>query len=84
MSSRSLRGHIITLHFKDIKDDKDQPWGTGTCDARGMLVELQRQHFRGAISMEYEAGAGKEVEANAAKCVEFFDGVARELVKGEK
>ncbi len=78
-----LEGHIISLHFKDIApaDAKgiDQPWGTGTANARGILEELKRQGFKGVISLEYETGSGAELEANAAKCIAWFDATAREL-----
>lgn len=81
---KKLEGRIISLHFKDIApaDSKgeDQPWGTGASDARGMLAELHRQGFRGVFSIEYETGAGKELEANVAKCIAFFDQVAGELL----
>lgn len=80
---RKVRGRIISVHFKDIADGEDKPWGTGDCDARAMLQELHAQGFRGVISLEYETGKGEELEANAAKCVAFFDSVAAELVKGE-
>ncbi|MFO1054787.1 MAG: sugar phosphate isomerase/epimerase [Planctomycetota bacterium] len=80
---QKLRGRIKTLHFKDIapldKTGIDRPWGTGAENARGMLEELHAQGFRGAISIEYETGAGKELEDNVARCIAFFDGVAREL-----
>lgn len=78
---KKLNGRIIDLHFKDIADDKDQPWGTGQGDARGMLEELQRQNFKGVILLEYESGSGKELEENAAKCLAFFDSTARDLTK---
>jgi sugar phosphate isomerase/epimerase len=81
---RLLRGRVLTLHFKDIKDGQDQPWGTGDCDARGILQELHDQHFRGVISLEYEAGSGAELEENAKKCVAFFDRTAAELVKDDE
>lgn len=86
---KKLRGRVICLHFKDVKaaaDGKfeDQPWGTGECDARGMLRELHDQGFHGVISLEYEAGSGKELEENAARCVAFFDSVAAELVKEDE
>lgn len=78
---KKLEGHIIELHFKDIADDKDQPWGTGKGDARAMLAELKRQGFKGLVDIEYEDGAGAELEANVARCIEFFDVTARELAK---
>ena len=76
---KQYEGHIIELHFKDITDGVDRPWGTGKGDARGMLAELQRQKFKGLINVEYEDGAGPVLEANVARCIEFFDNTAREL-----
>lgn len=76
---KKLEGHIVELHFKDITDGVDQPWGTGKGDARAMLRELARQKFRGLFSLEYEDGAGATLEANAARCIAFFDQTAREI-----
>jgi sugar phosphate isomerase/epimerase len=85
---KKLEGRIISLHFKDIapadKTGEDQPWGTGANNARGMLAELHRQGFRGVISIEYETGAGKELEDNVRKCIAFFDQVAAEMLKAGK
>lgn len=77
---KKLEGRIVELHFKDISDGVDQPWGTGKGDARAMLRELARQKFRGLVSLEYEDGAGALLEANAARCIAFFDQTAREIV----
>jgi len=79
-----LEGRVVELHFKDLaefgKDSAaDVPWGTGKSDAHGILAELKRQGFKGLISVEYETGAGAEVEQNVAKCIAFFDATAREL-----
>lgn len=76
---KQYQGRIFELHFKDVKDDADHPWGTGGGDAKGQLSELKRQGFKGPIFVEYETGAGKELEANVAKCIAFFDQTAREL-----
>ncbi|MBK7644988.1 MAG: sugar phosphate isomerase/epimerase [Planctomycetes bacterium] len=78
---KKLEGRVIESHFKDIADGVDQPWGTGQCDARGLLAEFKRQGFRGLIDIEYEDGAGEVLEQNVAKCIEFFDKTARELSK---
>ena len=79
-----LGKRIRSLHFKDIApataEGEDKPWGTGAGKAREMLAELHRQGFRGLFSVEYESGAGKELEANVARCVAFFDAEARALV----
>jgi sugar phosphate isomerase/epimerase len=76
---KKLEGRIIELHFKDIENDKDKPWGTGKGDARGMLAELKRQGFRGLFSLEYEDGEGTALEENARRCIAFFDETARAL-----
>jgi len=76
---KKYEGRIICLHFKDIANGEDRPWGTGDGDAAGMLRELRRQGFKGVISLEYESGSGKELEANAARCVAFFDKTAAEI-----
>lgn len=78
-SLKKYEGRIFELHFKDVKDNADRPWGTGAGDARGQLAELKRQGFKGPIFVEYETGAGTELEMNVAKCVEFFDRTSREL-----
>lgn len=76
---KKLEGHVIELHFKDIAKGNDRPWGTGESDALGMLTELKRQGFKGQVYIEYEIGQGAELEANVARCIEFFDSTARSL-----
>ncbi len=82
-----LAGRIKSLHFKDIAPadatGEDKPWGTGAGKAHDMLAELRRQGFRGLVSIEYETGQGKELEANVAKCIAFFDSEARAFVAAE-
>jgi len=57
-SLKKLEGRVITLHFKDLNEKSlaahDVPWGTGMSNAKGMLAELKRQGFKGAICVEYE------------------------------
>ena len=82
---KKLKGHIISLHFKDL--DKmgsaahDVPWGTGEGNAKAMLQELKSQGFKGVFSIEYESGSGQELVDNVAKCVEWFGATAAELSK---
>jgi sugar phosphate isomerase/epimerase len=80
---KKMAGHIISLHFKDIapadKTGIDLPWGTGKSNARGQLEVLRQQGFRGAISIEYETGAGAELEANVTKCIAWFDNTCRAI-----
>lgn len=78
---KKYEGKIIEIHFKDITNNADQPWGTGRGDAKSMLKELKRQNFRGLINVEYESGEGAELEKNVVKCIEFFDKTAAELLK---
>ncbi len=90
----SMKGLVMELHFKDVAGGKeagkempgakDKPWGTGECDAAGMLKELHAQGFKGYVFVEYEDGAGKELDANVSQCVAFFDKVAREVVESTK
>jgi sugar phosphate isomerase/epimerase len=79
---KKLEGHITSLHFKDLgKNKSDVPWGTGVCDAKGMLTELKRQGFKGVFSAEYEAGSGQQLIDNVAKSVEWFSATSTELAK---
>ena len=77
---KKLDGHIISLHFKDLKDGHDVPWGTGNGNARGMLEELKRQNFKGVFSIEYEYNWDNSVP-DITKCVEWFYATAAELEK---
>jgi len=76
---KKLEGHVAELHFKDVANGADVPWGTGQSDAAGLLRELRRQGFQGLVAIEYENGAGAELEANVARCIRFFDDTARAL-----
>ena len=86
-SLKKYEGRLISLHLKDIKEVKgemiDQPWGTGTTDIAAVLKELRRQKFAGYMSVEYEDGAGKELEANVRKCIEHFDALCVAMVAAE-
>jgi len=82
---KKLKGHIVSLHFKDL--DKmgagahDVPWGTGAGNAKAMLEEIKSQGFKGVFSIEYESGAGQELVDNVSKCVLWFAQTAKELSK---
>lgn len=83
---KRLEGRVITLHFKDLVKGPaptenglhDVPWGTGTSDAKGMLRELKRQHFHGAICIEYEYHWDNSIP-EIAKCVTWFNETCAEL-----
>lgn len=57
---KKLNGHVLGMHFKDVKKDTpdgkyhDVVWGTGDSKVEAVIGELKRQHFRGPISAEYE------------------------------
>ncbi|MFC5409035.1 sugar phosphate isomerase/epimerase family protein [Larkinella bovis] len=57
---KKLQGHILGMHFKDVKKDTpdgkyhDVIWGTGDCKVDAVIAELKRQKFKGPISVEYE------------------------------
>ena len=84
---KKLEGRVIALHFKDLneRDTKahDVPWGTGVSNTKGMLVELQRQKFKGAFCVEYETN-WENSSPEIAKCVEWFNATCAELVAQAK
>jgi sugar phosphate isomerase/epimerase len=86
-----LAGHVITLHFKDVaeqkKDAKDVVWGTGKSNVAGMLDELHRQNFKGYFSMEYEVG--KEIPLpdlieQLRQSIVYFDGQAKRIASAAR
>ena len=79
---KKLEGRVEHSHFKDLNEfgsGHDVPWGTGKGDAKGMLAELVRQHYKGFLSIEYEYGNVAELDENLPKCVAFFDATLKEL-----
>lgn len=82
---KKLEGRVISLHFKDLGEAKhDVPWGTGLCNARGILEELRRQGVKPVISVEYEHGSGAPLLENVRKCVAWFDATVTEMAKQKK
>jgi sugar phosphate isomerase/epimerase len=81
---RKLEGRVITLHFKDLNEPGpralDVPWGTGVSNVKGMLAELKRQHFKGAICVEYENHWDNSVP-EIAESVKFFNQTCAELAR---
>jgi sugar phosphate isomerase/epimerase len=84
---KRLEGRVITLHFKDLVKGPgtsanglhDVPWGTGSSDAKAMLQELKRQHFHGAICIEYEYHFENSLP-EIAQSVKWFNDTCAELV----
>lgn len=84
---RQLEGRVITLHFKDLNvlgpKAHEVPWGNGVGNAKGMLAELQRQKFTGAICIEYEH-TWENSSPEIAQSVKWFNDTCAELVRLEK
>jgi sugar phosphate isomerase/epimerase len=79
-SLKKLEGHVVSLHLKDVNDQKkDVPFGGGNTDIKAVLKELRRQKFKGALSLEYESGGGQQLVDDLKKCIEFFDRAAKEI-----
>ncbi len=77
-SLKKLKGHIISLHFKDLDGGHDVIWGTGKCNVKAMLAELARQNFKGVFSIEYEHNWLNSMP-EIAECVPYFERTAAEL-----
>ena len=72
-----LDGRIISVHLKDLNGKSanahDVPYGTGVCNVPELLKELQRQHFVGNASIEYEYNWKSSV-TEVAQCIGFVRG----------
>jgi sugar phosphate isomerase/epimerase len=79
---KKLEGRVLHSHFKDLNEfgnGHDVVWGEGRGDPKAMLTELKRQNYKGYLSIEFEYGDLKHLDANLPKCVEFFDKTLAEL-----
>ena len=74
-----LEGRIISLHFTDVDqygaEGEDVVVGNGVIDIPAVLSELERQHFAGHISIEFEAN-WMENMPDVAQFVGFVKGWA--------
>ncbi|HEV8542204.1 MAG TPA: sugar phosphate isomerase/epimerase [Verrucomicrobiae bacterium] len=74
---KTLEGRVISSHLKDIRplgpNGHDVPYGTGESDVPEILSELQRQHFKGNISVEYESNVNNNV-AEVGQCIGYVRG----------
>ena len=81
-SLKKLEGRVIALHFKDLnektKGAHDVPWGTGVSNTQGMLAELKRQNFKGAICVEYEYNWENSLP-EIAQSVKWFNAACADL-----
>lgn len=75
---KKLKGRIISLHFKELQDGHDVPWGQGENRATPILQELHNQGFKGSFSIEYEYNWTSSVP-EIRQCVKYFNKAAGEL-----
>jgi len=72
---RQYDGHLVTMHFKDLKEKSatthDVHWGQGVCNVPAIIDELKRQGFSGNISVEYEYNWENNA-SDVAECVRYF------------
>ncbi len=72
-----LKGRIISCHLKERtaigQELPDAIYGTGVTDTKGILDELKRQRFEGAICIEYENNWDNSVP-DVAQCIGFIRG----------
>ena len=81
---KKLNGHVLGMHFKDVKKDTpdgkyhDVVWGTGDSKVEAVIAELKRQHFKGPISAEYEyhwGNNGPEIAESVKNFREIYNRV---------
>ena len=79
---KKLDGHVLGMHFKDVKQDTagvgkfhDVVWGTGNSRVEAVIAELKRQRFKGPISAEYEyhwENNGPEIAESVKNFRQFY------------
>ena len=83
---RVLEGRIISLHMKDLHEfspsGHDVPYGTGVSNIPAILDELDRQEFKGNISIEYEYNWDNSVP-DIKECIQYFNKVSEEILNDE-
>lgn len=76
-----LNGHVMGMHFKDVKQDDpagkfhDVIWGTGSSQVKAVIAELKRQKFKGPIMAEYEyhwENNGPEIAESVQNFRQFY------------
>lgn len=79
---KKLEGHVLHSHMKDLhvkgKEGHDVHWGEGVCNIPGVIAELKRQQFKGAISAEYEYNWFNNRADVAASVVNFRNLVSKQ------
>lgn len=74
---QKLKGHIFSVHLKDIKefnviDAPDVILGSGICNLPAVFSELKRQGFSGIISIEHEVENGYASLADVRSDAKYF------------
>ncbi len=80
---KKLEDRLISLHFKDlnefgVREAHDVVWGTGVADVKAVLTELDRQKFKGVISIEYEYNWDNSL-SDIRSSIAYFNNVASTL-----
>ena len=74
---KKLEGRILGFHLKDVIEignpkARDVPLGQGKANYTAVLKELNRQGYRGVLTIEYEHDS-PELMDDVAKCVAFVE-----------
>lgn len=82
---QKLQGRIKEFHMKDLNKKADRsahdlPWGTGVNDIAGIMQEMQRQHYKGFVFVEYEYHWKNNVP-EVKKSVEYFRQEKKKLLQ---
>jgi sugar phosphate isomerase/epimerase len=80
---KQMEGRILSFHLKDVAEKgvveaRDVPLGEGKADYAAVLKELNRQGYRGVMTIEYEHDS-PELMDDVAKCVAFVEKTAQSL-----
>ncbi len=82
---RMLKGHIVSLHFKDIlpkqegnEKQNDCIWGDGELNVKKMLEILKEQDFKGYFAIEYENNWNNSIP-DIEKCISYYHQICSEL-----
>ena len=80
---KKMEGRILSFHLKDVPEvgnpkARDVPLGTGKADYAAVLGELNRQGYKGVMSIEYEHQSPELVD-EVAQCLAFVEKTASHL-----
>ena len=80
---KKMEGRILGFHLKDaaeigVVECRDMPLGEGAGNYAAVLTELNRQGYRGVMTIEYEHDS-PELNEDVAKCVAFVEKIAKKL-----